>query len=398
MKKLTLLIMLLGMITISNAQIEKIELNLTPEMEEMVVTKIESTLKKRSDEALSNYGIKNRSQLENLHIGKPIPMHMIVNEKLEFVHAFNVSQMSEGEPLSLSFRNIWHVPVMSDETPFLFGVIDFSDVGKDPFIGDIYRGAKNTIEHFHNYEHKDSIIGCVLITPSGQLNYLIIRKENQDIFVQIYDEVTGEYFKNEYNFSELINHMKALDLRAREARMRYFEYVANKSELEMTPEITEMLINKVYSGHINKSDESLFDWGIKDRAQLERLHLGKPIPVYAINIENDSLRFTGCWNVLVMSDGEPLHFTAIQLKDDGQYRWRGSSSATKLEETIHNYEYKDLIIGCLGIKNILGMDYLIIRKDNKDIFVQRYDDATGEYLKNEYSLSEVINLIKIRFR
>jgi hypothetical protein len=29
------------------------------------------------------------------------------------------------------------------------------------------------------------------------MDYLIIRKENQDIFVEIYDKVTGEYFKNE---------------------------------------------------------------------------------------------------------------------------------------------------------------------------------------------------------
>jgi len=54
-----------------------------------------------------------------------------------------------------------------------------------------------------------------------------------------------------------------------------------------------------------------------------------------------------------------------------------------------------LIIGYVITRApIRGMDYLYIQKDNKDIFVEVYDYATREWLKNEYSLSDIINLRK----
>jgi len=126
---------------------------------------------------------------------------------------------------------------------------------------------------------------------------------------------------------------------------------------------------------------------------LENLHLGKPIPRYII--ENENLIFTGYWEVPVMSDSEPLFFTRVKLEDDGQYSNAGGG-ASKLAEIIHNYEHKDLLIGILGVRpnTISGWNYLIIRKDNKDIFVKSYDDATGKVSKTEYSLNEIINLLK----
>jgi len=379
MKKITLIIMILGMITISNAQIEKIELKLTPEIEEMVVAQI----KNLPEEWYSDWGIKDKSQLENLHTGKPIPWYMVINEKLEFVSTQTVSRMSDGDTLSLKFTNTWNVPVMSDKEPLLFGLITPSDFG-DPYIS---YGIKNTIEHFHNYEHKDSVIGSVGVNGLNRgMDYLIIRKDNKDVFVQIYDEATGEYFKNEYNFSELINHVKALGLREKEAQMRYYEKVANKSELEITPEITEILNNSTFFSGL--SDESLSDLGIKNRTQLENLYFGKPIPIYYV-IDNESLIFSGRWQVPVMSDGDPLFMTSVKLEDDGQYRWTGSGRSWA--ETIHNYEHKDLIIGLLYISR---GPCLIIQKDNKDIFVQMYDFNTREYFKNEYSFSELLNLLK----
>ena len=374
--------MILGALIIANAQIEKIELKLTPEIEEMMVTKI----KNLPEEYYSEYGIKNRSQLENLHTGKPIPMYRIVNEKLEDVNTWSVSRMPDGETLSLKFQNTWNVPVMSDEAPLLFVIIMFSDFGRDPYIS--LQKTANIIAHFHNYEHKDSVIGSVVVLPTSVgMDYLIIRKENQDIFVQVYDDTTGEYFKNEYRLSELVPHLKELGLRKQkeqmEAQMKYFEKIANKSELTLTPELTEMLINQTYSSFINYSDESLSDWGIKDRAQLKHLHFGKPVPMYELVSEN--LTFTGYWQVPVMSDSEPLFFTRVNL-DDEQYRYAGIGGAI-MAEVIHNYKYNDLIIGLLDVKRI---PYLIIRKDNKDIFVKMYD-STGEYFKTEYTLSEIIN-------
>jgi len=222
------------------------------------------------------------------------------------------------------------------------------------------------------------------------MDHLIIRKDNQDIFVQIYDELTGEYFKNEYRFSELTNHIKELPQREKEAQMRYYAQIADKTELTLTPELTEMLVNDAYSGYIDASDWLLSNSGIKDRSQLEHLCLGNPIPRYWIVDEN--LIFEGYWNVPVMSNGEPLFCTTVKLDDNGQYKLVGGDSGY-LAEITHNYKYKDLIVGSLG-RFHPGMDYLIIRKDNQDIFVQMYDYATEEYLKNEYSFSEVLNLLK----
>ena len=240
------------------AQIEVKELKLTPEIEEMVLTEI----KNLPEKIYSKYGIKNKLQLENLQLGKPIPRYVLVNKKLD-VFTSDASRMSDGEPLSLEFTDAWIVPVMSDEAPLLFGVINFSNFERDPII-DFLKNA-NIIEHFHNYEHKDSIIGSIFVTPSSQMDHLIIRKENQDIFVEIYDEVTGEYFKNEYRLNELIPHLKELHLRKMEAIWRYYAQVADKSELILTPEITDMIVNRAYSLHINASDWGLSNWGIKDR-------------------------------------------------------------------------------------------------------------------------------------
>jgi len=394
MKKLTLILTLLSVWAITNAQtdenfilstddVQKNELIVAPEIAETVATK----LKNMSEGFYTHYDI-NKSQLENLQLGKPIPWYNIVNEDLQFVQINNVSRMADGKSLSLKFSNTWNVPVMSNEKPVLFGLFRFSEFGGDPSIDG---GIKNVIEHFQNYEHKDFIIGSVGVAGlSFGLDYLIIRKEQKDIFVQVFDEITGEYFKNEYNFSELINHVKELELREKEKRNRYYEKVADKSELILTPEITEMLVTEAYSRHINDSDEMLSLYGIKSRAQLENLHLGKPIPAY--RIVNENLRFIGNWEVPVISGSEPLFMTTVRLEDDGQYRLVGGGGGT-MAKAIRIFKHKDLITGVLGV-SASGRDYLIIRKENKDIFVEVYDLETREYLKNEYSLSELINLLK----
>ena len=368
-----------------NAQIEKKELKLTPEIEKMVVAQIKHFL----EEYYSGDGITDQSQLANLHIGKPIPIYWIVsdiNKKLDNVTVSSVSLISDGEPLSLKFMDTWSVPIMFDEEPLFFGTFAFSD--DESFLIQV---VKSTIEHFHNYEHKDLIIGSVNVTSSIQgMDHLIIRKENQDSFVQIYDKATGEYFKNEYNLRELINHLRELNLRKKEARMEYFDKIANKSELEMTPEMTEMLVTDIYLSFKNASDEDLPKYGIENRSQLENLHLGKPIPKYII--VNENLTFTGRWQVPVMSNGEPVLLAKVDLADDGEYLFAGASAYRA--RLIHNYEHKDLIVGFLGTRSFNGMDYVIIRKENKDIFVGISDYVTREPFKHEYNLSDIINLIK----
>jgi hypothetical protein len=380
-------------IILDTVDIQKNELIVTPELEEAVVTQI----KNWPESFYSDYGIKSKAQLEHLQIGKPISQYAIVNEKqnawLQSVNIYNVSRMSDGKPLFLEFRNNWLVPIISDGEPLLFVAIQFTDFG-DPYIFGIKN--TNTIEHFYEYEYKNLLIGSlgrVILSDMREMDFLIIWKDNQVLFVEVYDKITGEYFKNEYGFSELINHIKELGLREKEAQdraqNRYYAQVADKSELKMTPEITEMLLTQAYSSRINDSDEHLSHFGIKNRAQLEHLHLGKPIPRYII--VNDNLTFVGKWDVPVMSAGESLFMISVRLGDDEQYKWSGSSGAA-MAEIIRNYEHKDLLIGFLGASR--EWDYFIIRKNNKDIFVKMYDSVTREYLKNEYSFSEVLNLLK----
>jgi hypothetical protein len=170
--------------------------------------------------------------------------------------------------------------------------------------------------------------------------------------------------------------------------MRYYAQVANKSELKITPEITKMLDTTLFSRIKNCSDETLSNLDITDRSQLDNLYLGEPIPMYTI--VNENLTFTGFWEVPVMSEGDPFFVPHVKLGDDEQYIYAGDGYRP-LAKIIHNYEHKDLIIGVLKLKN--GWGYLMIRKDNQDIFVQMYDDATREYLKNEYSFNEVLNLL-----
>ena len=385
----TVLIVLTVLTPPLNAQIEKKELKLTPEMEEMLITKI----KNLPESTYTANGIKDIPKLENLQLGKPIPQYSIKSKKLDYpVYTSNVFHLSDGDTFSVRFsNNSWNLPVLCDETPFLFRVDYYSHFGResDVYMVDV---IKSRMEQFFNYEYKDSIIGSIAVTsPSQRMDHLMIRKENQDIFVQIYDEVTGEYFKNEYRLSELIPHIKELALREKEARMRYYEKVAHKIDLKLTPEITEMLVSHVYSSHINDSDKNLSDWGITNRTQLEHLDLGKPIPMY--NIVDENLIFNGYWQVPVMFDGEFLFFTTLELKEDGQYRWVGDCGP-EMAKIIHNYEYQDLIIGFLWTKFYPGMDYLLIQKDNQNIFVEKYDYATEEYFKNEYSFNELLNLIK----
>ena len=350
MKKIILIIMILGGLIIANAQTEKNELKLTSEIEKMLVTAIYSDLIQDSDERLSNFGIKNRSQLENLQLGKPIPMYYLINN-------------------TIKFRDRWQVPVLSDGEPLFLARVFPDNGGQYRFAN---AGAVPLAKSIYNYEHKNLITGFLGVTSYGGMDYLMIRKEDKDIFVQRYDYATHEFLKNEHSLSEIIIANAKTD----------------KYEMKLTPEITEMVASNIYSCYIKFSDKSLSDVGVENRSQLENIQLGKPIPMYIL--ENENLIFMDRWRVPVMSDGDLLFLTDVMLKDDGQYRWIADGGGAMLAKAIHNYEYKNLIIGYLDDDE----DYLIIRKENQDIYVQRYDYETREYFKHEYSLREVINLIK----
>jgi len=105
---------------------------------------------------------------------------------------------------------------------------------------------------------------------------------------------------------------------------------------------------------------------------------------------NDSVKFNGYWEVPVMSDGVPFFMATLKLQDGGHYKYMGGGSGWA--KSIHNYEYKDLIIGHLGAGR--EMSFFIIRRNGQDVYVKTYDWDTREALKTEYTLNEIINLIK----
>ena len=374
---------------LDSATIQKNELKITPELEKMVVKEINNM----PESYLSTiYGI-NKEQLENLQIGKPIPCYRIVNKKLEPVFAPTVHRLADGDTLSLRFLDKWNVPVMSSGVPLAFAEI--RDGGNR--LGDFgYTGPRNmsskienAIEHICNYEHKDLLIGSFEASPSGNgMDFLIIRKEHKDIFVEVYNETTGEYLKNEYSSGELITLLTDLFAKIKAKQSRYLDFVADKSELILTPKLIEVLINRVFSHIESWPDEHLLHFGITNRPKLENLHPGKPVPRYSI--VNENLIFTGSWEVPVMSDGEHFYMSTVKLEEDGKYSLAGGGSS-RVQQAIQNYEHKDLLIGFIGVGR---RDYLIFRKDNNDIFVKFDLEATGEVLKTEYSLSEIINLLK----
>jgi len=343
----------------------KIAPKITPEITERAVAPFIDNMSERD---YSKYGIKNKSQLEKLNVGKPIPYYII----------------NDGQ---LTFTDTWSVPLLSDGEPLFFEIGAFSD-GLYFFV-DIGNANKNIIEHIYNYEYKDSIIGSIGVTTQGRgMDYLIIRKENRDIFVQVYDEDTGEYLINEYSLGEIISLKKERAKKeaqeSTQKREKYFEYVADKGELKITPEFEERVFNRFR----NASEKFYTTLGIKNKEQLTNLELGKPIPYYWLN--NDNLQFAGSWEVPVMSDGVPFHLVTIKLLEDGKYKYVGGGAGWA--EALHKYEYKDLIIGWLGAGR--EMSFLIIRRNGQDVFVKTYDWDTRKALKTEYTLNEIINLIK----
>jgi len=384
MRKVTLITIFLSILTIINAQVnetntfeadsvQKKELKMTQKLTEMVVTQLKNT----PVEKFYRYGIKNKEQLENLQLGRAIREYTIKNDTL-FPLGWQVLVLSEGKPVFLA-------KVSAREVRF-----------GPPMMG----------ESIHHYE-RDDLMGILMdrTLPSGVFHY--IRRENKDVFIQVFDPATRKYFKNEYSFSEIINLTnRALEVRAAPTKEGMQEiYGTNapvdekdvfdtnfpqKHELKMTHQITEMLISELYWDLKNEPDWELSNFGITNRYQLENLHFGKPIPEYRIDIKNENLIFTGTWHVSVMSNGEPLFITRVS-EGDCEYRSTGGGGAD-WAKILHNYEYKDLIIGYLALYP--SISYYVIRKDHKDIFVEEYNYATREYFKNEYSFGELINLLK----
>jgi hypothetical protein len=392
LKKITLIITLLNIFAIINAQtdeninldsvsIQKNEIIMPQEIIEMVVSQV----KNEPVKYFLRYGIENKEQLEDLQLGRPVPVYIIDSDTLK-LSSWRVPFMYEGKYIIIA--NV----ILEDD-----GQYKYSECWSSSPFG----------EGIHNYERKD-LIGILQIKELF-IEYHYLRQENKDFFVQVYDWRTRGYLKHTYSLGEVINRKnRGVELFAttrppglQEIFGTNFQVDNNdifdtnfpqKHELEMTSEITEMVVTELYWRIINSSYKYCFMGEITNRTQLDTLHLGKPIPEYWIDLDNENLIFTGSWHVPVMSDGESLFMTRVS-EGDGPYHFVGCLGGDT-PELIHNYEYRDLIIGFITKGSIGGMDYLIIRKDNKDVFVEVYNWETRECLKSEYTFNELINLLK----
>jgi len=195
MKKLTLITIMLGILVVANAQtdeniilekdfFQKNELKLTPEITKKLIKITYSSFIDKPERHLSNFGIKNISQLDNLELGKPVPKYVLDNG-------------------SVRFTNRWTIPVLSDGEPLHFVNIKLESDGQYEYVG---CGGATFAELFHNFEQKDLIIGK--LEDDLGLDYYIIRKDNTDIYIEVYDYNKREYLKSEYSLQDIINRIK----------------------------------------------------------------------------------------------------------------------------------------------------------------------------------------------
>jgi len=71
---------------------------------------------------------------------------------------------------------------------------------------------------------------------------------------------------------------------------------AEKHRLLVTPEIADILLNRIHWELSRTPDESLYKFGVEDRSQLSDLQLGKPIAHYRISCQG--LRFVNTWQFI----------------------------------------------------------------------------------------------------
>jgi hypothetical protein len=192
MKKLTLITALLGILAIANAQIDennsldstlvqKRDLIMPQRLTDMVVTKLENS----SIEDFIGSTIKNKEQLEKLQLGKPLREFILNHDKDTLI--------PQG----------WQVPILYEGKPVVIAFVSGREVKF---------GLPRTGENINRFDRDDMIgILSVNVLPT---EFYIIRKENKDVFLQVFDLVTRKFFVNEYSFSEIINlRNKALELR-----------------------------------------------------------------------------------------------------------------------------------------------------------------------------------------
>ena len=168
--------------TNSVSLVQKQELKITPEIEEMVFSAFRRFINFEAAKL-----IKDKSQLTSLQLERPIPVYYLnIYDTLQFIGRWRMILMSDSDPLVLA-----DVRLKDD------GQYSCSRIGADEWA-----------ERLYNYEDKDLVIGYIIArgsTPATGIDYLYIQKENKDIFVELYDYATREWFKNEYSLNDIIN-------------------------------------------------------------------------------------------------------------------------------------------------------------------------------------------------
>jgi len=172
-----------GMTTSATDVEQKYELELTPEIAKMLDSSVCLRLKELPDEFLYQYGVKNRSQLLNLHFGKPMANYIIGTQ-------------------GLTFTGSWEVPVLSDNEPI--ALAEVLPAGNEQYRLSGF-GSAEFAKLIYNYEYKDLIVGFLRIYGSA-VNYFYLQKDNKNVFVKTYDYQSRTLdLKSEYSFIDIIN-------------------------------------------------------------------------------------------------------------------------------------------------------------------------------------------------
>lgn len=172
------------MLTVRVGFVQEHKLEVTQEIVDMVVSYVYLGLSDVSDGMLHRFGVRDRSQLSNLQLGKPMANYMIGREGFHFM-------------------NIWEFVVFSDNEPLLTARIRLTDDGEYVFTGAGSAGLARTI---YDYEHKDLIIGLLKVSGFNAVDYFYIRKDDRDVFVRVYDwETQSLDLISEFSLSDIIN-------------------------------------------------------------------------------------------------------------------------------------------------------------------------------------------------
>lgn len=132
--------------------------------------------------------------------------------------------------------------------------------------------------------------------------------------------------------------------------------------------------------------EVLINYGIKNKAEIEKATIGNAIAVYTI--EKDSLLFTNTWRIPLIIDNEYRALFTVFKNSDDEYKVV-DFGAVLLAKEFYKFNKENDFSAILRVYE-LRKDYFIC-KDNKSEW--KFQPISNQE-KKQYSLNELIKIIK----